>query len=156
MDHASRYDLDNAIGYAVGHAAARIKIALRRVFATAGHDVTPDQWVVLCRLLENEGLTQAALGERTVKDKTTITRILDRLEARELLTRRRDPDDRRSQRLYLTDAGRTLALALVPIVQAFADAAYADLTENDKTVLRDLLRRIEARLDHLPETKDVP
>ena len=49
-----------------------------------------------------------------------------------------------------------LALALVPIVQAFADAAYADLTENDKTVLRDLLRRIEARLDHLPETKDVP
>jgi DNA-binding MarR family transcriptional regulator len=156
VDPSQRYDIDSAVGYAVGHAAARIKIALRRAFAAAGHDVTPDQWVVLYRLLENEGLTQVALGERTVKDKTTITRILDRLEARELLTRRRDPDDRRSQRLYLTDAGRTLALALVPIVQAFADAAYADLTENDKTVLRDLLRRIEARLDHLPETKDVP
>ncbi len=156
MNHASRYDIDNAVGYAVGHAAARIKIALRRAFVAAGHDVTPDQWVVLYRLLENEGITQAGLGERTVKDKTTITRILDRLEARKLLTRRRDPDDRRSQRLYLTEAGRALAQALVPIVQAFADEAYADLTENDKAALHDLLARIEARLDRQPETKDVP
>ena len=156
MDKACRYDIDSAIGYAVGHAAARIKIALRRAFVAAGHDVTPDQWVVLYRLLENEGLTQAGLGERTVKDKTTITRILDRLEARELLTRRRDPDDRRAQRLYLTEAGRALAQALVPIVQAFADDAYADFTENDKAVLRDLLTRIEGRLDRLPETKDAP
>ena len=156
MNHASRYDIDNAVGYAVGHAAARIKIALRRSFTAAGHDVTPDQWVVLYRLLENEGLTQVALGERTVKDKTTITRILDRLEARELLTRRRAPDDRRSQRLYLTPAGRELAQALVPIVQDFADTAYADLTEADKATLRNILARIEARLDGLPETKDAP
>ena len=156
MDKACRYDIDSAIGYAVGHAAARIKIALRRAFLAAGHDVTPDQWVVLYRLLENEGLTQVALGERTVKDKTTITRILDRLEARTLLTRRRAPDDRRSQRLYLTEAGRALAQALVPIVQAFADAAYADLTQADKAALRDILARIEARLDGLPETKDAP
>ena len=156
MDQACRYDIDNAVGYAVGHAAARIKIALRRAFVAAGHDVTPDQWVVLYRLLENEGLTQVALGERTVKDKTTVTRILDRLEARRLLTRRRAPDDRRSQRLYLTEAGRALALALVPIVQAFADAAYADLTQADKDALRDVLARIEARLDRLPEPKDAP
>lgn len=156
MDHASRYDIDNAIGYAVGHAAARIKIALRRAFLTAGHDVTPDQWVVLCRLLENEGLTQAALGERTVKDKTTITRILDRLEARELLTRRRDPGDRRSQRLHLTEAGRELAQAIVPIVQTFARTVYADVTEADKAALRGILARIEAGLDRLPDPQDTP
>jgi len=156
MDQTCRYDIDNAVGYAVGHAAARIKIALRRAFLAAGHDVTPDQWVVLYRLLENEGLTQVALGERTVKDKTTITRILDRLEARSLLTRQRAPDDRRSQRLYLTETGRSLAQSLVPIVQTFADAAYAGLSEADKTALRDILARIEAGLDSLAETKDVP
>lgn len=156
MDHASRYDLDNAIGYAVGHAAARIKIALRRAFLAAGHDVTPDQWVVLYRLLENEGLTQVALGERTVKDKTTITRILDRLEARTLLARRRDPGDRRSQRLYLTEAGRSLAQALVPIVQSFTRTVYADITEADKAALRGFLARIEAGLDRLPDPQDTP
>ena len=156
MDHASRYDLDNAIGYAVGHAAARIKIALRRAFAAAGHDVTPDQWVALRWLLENDGITQATLGERTVKDKTTVTRILDRLEDKQLLVRRRDPGDRRSQRLYLTPAGRELALAIVPIVQSFARTVYADVTETDKAALRDILARIEAGLDRLPEPQDTP
>jgi DNA-binding MarR family transcriptional regulator len=156
VDPSQRYDIDSAVGYAVGHAAARIKIALRRAFAAAGHDVTPDQWVVLYRLLENEGLTQVALGERTVKDKTTITRILDRLEARGLIERRRAPGDRRSQRLFLTPAGSALTRELVPIVRTFAEAAYADLDEGDKTALRRLLARIETRLDVMLEPKDAP
>ena len=154
MDPALRYDIDQTVGYAVGHAAARIKIALRRVFVAAGHDVTPDQWVVLYRLAETEGLTQAELGERTVKDKTTITRILDRLEGRELLTRRRDPSDRRSQRLHLTPQGVETVRRLVPLVRTFAAAAYADLTDDDKSSLRRILGRIEDRLDAMLEPKD--
>lgn len=154
MDPACRYDIDQAIGYVVGHAAARIKMALRRVFAAAGHDVTPDQWVVLYRLHETDGLTQVGLGERTVKDKTTVTRILDRLESRKLLIRRRDPDDRRSQRLHLTPEGEATVRRLVPLVRAFAAEAYADLTEDDKDSLRRLLMRIEVRLDAMLEPKD--
>lgn len=154
MDPACRYDIDQAIGYVVGHAAARIKMALRRVFAAAGHDVTPDQWVVLYRLHETDGLTQVGLGERTVKDKTTVTRILDRLESRKLLIRRRDPDDRRSQRLHLTPEGEATVRRLVPLVRAFAAEAYADLTEDDKDSLRRLLTRIEVRLDAMLEPKD--
>lgn len=156
MDEACRYDIDAAIGYAVGHAAARIKIALRRAFAAAGQDVTPDQWVVLYRLFETSGLTQVGLGERTVKDKTTITRILDRLEGRGLLTRRRDDRDRRSQRLFITPGGEAVVRALLPVVRAFAATAYADLSDDDKQTLRRLLSRIEARLDAMPEPKDVP
>lgn len=154
MDPACLYDIDQAIGYVVGHAAARIKMALRRVFAAAGHDVTPDQWVVLYRLHETDGLTQVGLGERTVKDKTTVTRILDRLESRKLLIRRRDPDDRRSQRLHLTPEGEATVRRLVPLVRAFAAEAYADLTEDDKDSLRRLLMRIEVRLDAMLEPKD--
>jgi len=154
MDQDHHYDIDRAVGYVVGHAAARLKMALRRTFAEAGHDVTPDQWVVLYRLAETEGLTQAGLGERTVKDKTTITRILDRLESRKLLTRRRDPHDRRSQRLFLTPEGRRKVGQLAPLVRTFADAAYADLTEEDRDTLRRLLGRIETRLDAMLEPKD--
>ena len=154
MDPTLPYALDQAVGYAVGHAAAKIKIALRRVFVAAGHDVTPDQWVVLNRLAETAGLTQAGLGERTVKDKTTITRILDRLEEKGLLIRQRDPRDRRSQRLFLTPAGEATVRRLVPLVQTFAAAAYADLTEEDRSALRRLLGCIEDRLDAMLEPKD--
>lgn len=154
MDASTFYDIDHAIGYTVGHAAARIKMALRRAFAAAGHDVTPEQWIVLYRLCETTGMTQVGLGERTVKDKTSVTRILDRLESRGLITRRRDAHDRRSQRLFPTPEGEAVVRALVPVVQQFAALAYADISAEDAGTLRRILSRIESRLDALPEPKD--
>lgn len=152
MDTPFFFDMDNAVGYAIGRTAARLKIGLRRTFWAQGHDVTPEQWVVLYRLYEAPGLTQAGLGERTVKDKTTITRILDRLAAKKLLTRRRDEHDRRSQRIDLTPAGRSLVERLVPLVRAYAIAAFADVPPADRDSLRRILGNIEARLDGILES----
>lgn len=156
MDEAFRYDIDAAVGFAIGRVAARLRIGLRRAFLAAGHDVTPEQWLVLYRLLENQGLTQCGLGERTIKDKTTITRILDRLEAKGLLARRRDSRDRRSQRIFLTPDGEALAQRVVPLVRQFATTAYADLEPGDHDALRRVLGRIESGLDAIPEPKDQP
>ncbi|MEA4857811.1 MAG: MarR family transcriptional regulator [Solidesulfovibrio sp.] len=151
MDTPLLFDMDNAVGYAIGRTAGRLKIGLRRTFLAHGHDVTPEQWVVLYRLYETPGLSQAELGERSVKDKTTITRILDRLSDKDLLTRRRDPLDRRSQRIDLTPAGRALVGQLVPLVRAYATASFADVPPEDSETLRRILGNIEARLDILLE-----
>ena len=156
MDETFFYDIDNAVGYTIGHAAARLKIGLRRAFAAAGSDVTPEQWVVLYRLYEHQGLTQCALGERTVKDKTTITRILDRLEAKMLLARCRDNHDRRSQRIFLTPQGLALVEILVPVVRRFAATAFAAVPPDDRTTLRRILGNIEDSLDAMLEPKDTP
>lgn len=156
MDETFFFDMDNAVGYAIGHAAARLKMGLRRTFLAAGHDVTPEQWVVLYRLFEAQGLTQCGLGERTVKDKTTITRILDRLERKTLLVRRRDSQDRRSQRIFLTPAGEDMVRALVPLVRQFAAEAFADVPPEDRATLSRILARIETRLDVMLEAKDRP
>ena len=131
-----------------------IAATARDTLAAAGHDVTPDQWVVLYRLFETDGLTQAELGERTVKDKTSITRILDRLESKALAERRRDANDRRSQRIFLTAEGRTLVEHLVPLVRAYAAEAFADVPPEDRDHLRRILANIETRLDAMPEAKD--
>ena len=154
MDEAFFFDMDNAVGYAIGHAAARLKMGLRRTFLAAGHDVTPEQWVVLYRLFEAQGLTQCGLGERTVKDKTTITRILDRLQAKKLLVRRRDKRDRRSQRIFLTPAGEALVRSLVPLVQGYATDVFTDVPPEDSERIRRILEGIETRLDAIFEVKD--
>ncbi|MFU2208620.1 MarR family winged helix-turn-helix transcriptional regulator [Solidesulfovibrio sp. C21] len=156
MDDTFFFDMDNAVGYAIGHAAARLKIGLKRRFLASGFDVTPEQWVVLYRLLESQGLTQCGLGERTVKDKTTITRILDRLEAKKLLVRRRDSRDRRSQRIFLTPAGETLVQSLVPLVRGFAAEVFAEVTAAEERSLKSALGSIEARLDAILDAKDKP
>ncbi len=154
MPDVLRYDIDSAVGYRLGHASARLKIGLRRTFEAAGHHVTPEQWVVLYRLYVRPGQTQCELGDCTVKDKTTITRILDRLEQKALVTRRRDGRDRRSHRIFLTPAGDAAVRTLVPLALTYADAVFADLTPADREELARILGRIEARLDALLETKD--
>ena len=154
MDKAFGYDMDNAIGYLIGHTAMRIKIGLRRLFVQSGLDVTPEQWVVLFRLYERDGLTQSELGDRTVKDKTTVTRILDRLEKKGLLYRRRDTRDRRSQRIHLTESGTTVLGALMPLVHNYGAALFNDMCPGDRDPLRRLLGLVETRLDSLLDPKD--
>lgn len=154
MDNAFGYDMDNAIGYLIGHTAMRIKIGLRRLFVQSGLDVTPEQWVVLFRLHEHEGLTQSELGDRTVKDKTTVTRLLDRLETKDLVHRRRDPRDRRSQRIFLTPSGSEALAALMPLVHAYGLDLFDGISPGDRDHLRRLLGLVETRLDTILDPKD--
>ena len=156
MDPTFAYDMDNAIGYLIGHAAMRIKIGLRRLFVNSGLDITPEQWVVLFRLHERQGLTQSELGDRTVKDKTTITRILDRLEDKRLVERRRDAQDRRTRRLHLTETGATTLAALMPLVRDYGIALFADLPQAERESLKCILGHIETRLDQVLDIKDMP
>lgn len=78
----------------------------RRVLRT--FNLNPSQYAVL-RLLDAEaGWRLTDLSARLLLDKSTITRIVDRLERAGLVRRIADPDDRRVQRVVLTSEGQTV------------------------------------------------
>jgi MarR family transcriptional regulator, transcriptional regulator for hemolysin len=64
--------------------------------------LTLSQAKALVRLERNEGVSQTRLAELAEVDAMTMVRILDRMEADDLLERRPDPADRRARSLYLT------------------------------------------------------
>ena len=66
--------------------------------------MTRAQWVILARLERQPGLTQNELAAIVEVEPITIARLVDRLEARELVVRKADPRDRRVWRLHLTPA----------------------------------------------------
>ena len=70
--------------------------------------MTRAQWAVLARLQRSQGLKQSELAEMLDLQPITLTRLLDRLSANELIERRPDPDDRRANRLFLTPAAGPL------------------------------------------------
>lgn len=156
MDQDFGYDMDNGLGYRLGLVATRIKIALRRLFVAANLDITPEQWVILFRLHQRQGQSQSELGDRSVKDKTTITRLLDRLEHKGLAERRRDPNDRRTQRLYLTPKGEVTLAELMPLVHRLAAHTVDAVAPDDRATVLRVLDCIEARLDSFSETEDMP
>lgn len=93
-----------------------------------GMDLTQTHLRVLAHLSRNEGLNQAALADILEIQPITLTRLIDRLEEGNLVERRRDPDDRRAQRLFLTKAAAPIMEQLWKMVADMHEEALAGLS----------------------------
>lgn len=72
------------------------------------HGMTRAQWIILARLARQPGMSQNEMAAICEVEPITIGRLVDRLEARGLVERRPDPDDRRIRRLHLLPAAKPL------------------------------------------------
>jgi DNA-binding MarR family transcriptional regulator len=109
----------------------------------AKYYLTPAQFGVLAHLIANEGITQQALSERLFVTKGNVCGLIGRLEERGLVHRESDPEDRRSNLLYLTVKGRELAERVVPANEQFISEYMSTLTVEEQHTLRNLLRRLD-------------
>ncbi|AEW93878.1 MULTISPECIES: MarR family winged helix-turn-helix transcriptional regulator [Streptomycetaceae] len=106
----------------------------------AGHQLTGAQARVL-GLLAREPLPMRRIAEQLKCEPSNVTGIVDRLEVRGLVQRRPDPADRRVKLAAATPAGHATAERLRASL-GFAREPLAALSREDRTTLRDLLRRM--------------
>ncbi len=108
--------------------------------------MTRAQWAVLARVSLHPGLSQSELAQICEIEPIGIARLADRLEARGLIKRQRDPDDRRIKRLYLTPgAGPLLDEIGTYRTQMMAEAAQG-MSEETIAAIMDGLFRMKANL----------
>ncbi len=138
--------LDNALGFWVARVYAVSRQLMYRRFRAFGLSVTPEQWMVLVRLWEGEGRTQADLAALTLRDAPTVSRILDVMERDGWVERRSDPTDGRSRLVYLTDEGRGLRKRLVPAAREIVEESLRGIPEADLLTTRRTLQAIFANL----------
>ncbi|MFJ7999105.1 MarR family winged helix-turn-helix transcriptional regulator [Streptomyces sp. NPDC096310] len=108
--------------------------------AAADHSLTGAQARVL-GLLSLEPMPMRRIAQNLKCEPSNVTGIVDRLEARGLVERRPDPADRRVKLAAPTEKGLSTA-ALLRNSLGFARAPLAGLSEEERTVLRDLLKRM--------------
>ena len=142
----TEFNLENTLGYWLNRCTILLKSELTRRFQQAGYDVTPEEWVILNRLWEQDGLSQNELAERTIKDKTTITRFIDQMEKKGLVTRRSSKEDGRFKNIHLTAKAQNLKMILVEITQGMLLQAASDLSTQDIQTTLNSLRKIESNL----------
>jgi DNA-binding MarR family transcriptional regulator len=143
----SNFNLNDSYGYLINLAAQRLKHELHRMFQAKGYDVTPEQWAVLNRLWEQDGLSQVDLAERTFKDKPGTTRILNLLEKKRIVMRRPDKSDGRVLRVFLTKAGKDLKDKLIPCAEEVLAKSGKNLTKEELAQFKMTLRRILGNLE---------
>ena len=125
--------------------ALLLQVAFERVqahfaAAVAELDLAPLQARALHELDLEPPISMRELAQRLKADPSNVTGLVDRLEARGLVERRPDPNDRRIKGLALTSAGASLRERLFARLYA-APHAVADLAERDQRLLRDVLQR---------------
>lgn len=135
-----KYIVEESLGFIINRTNQKLSNYLTRRFKP--YDITPEQWGLLNRLWEKDGVSQKELSETTVKDQTTVTRILDKLERKGLVKRQTNPDDRRIFLIFLTDEGRSLEDKLVPIAYEVLDEALQGLTQEEVQQMKVLLNKI--------------
>ncbi|MFE7772669.1 MarR family winged helix-turn-helix transcriptional regulator [Streptomyces sp. NPDC057445] len=108
--------------------------------AATRHSLTGAQARVL-GLLSMEPTAMRRIAQKLKCEPSNVTGIIDRLEARGLVERRPDPDDRRVKIAAATDEGRDTARQLRESLH-FAREPLAELSAEERTVLRDLLKRM--------------
>jgi DNA-binding MarR family transcriptional regulator len=91
--------------------------------------------------------SQQQLAERLNVNRTMMVKLIDGLEARGLVERRRNPGDRRSYALYPTDAGRSALIAMGPQMDRSDDVYAANLSLAERARLIELLHALVAPPD---------
>ena len=103
-------------------------------------------WLVLVSLKRQEHGAQRELAEAVGIEGPTLTHHLNRMEADGLVTRGRDPDNRRVHRVELTDDGEAAFRRLVQTVAAFDARLRAGFSDRELRGLRGLLDRLRTNV----------
>ncbi len=140
-----------------GIAADRSALALitaveRRLTAAVAADleqqgVTVDQWRVLNGLSDREGRSMSELASLAVLPAPTLTKVVDRLVAANLVHRRSDPYDRRRVLVLLTPRGRAVRSRLDQLVQRHEASLEEVLGRSGLARLTELLTTLHTTAD---------
>ncbi|WP_371363965.1 hypothetical protein SRRS_48550 [Sporomusa rhizae] len=141
------FKIEDTLGFIINRAAIIIRKRLAKMTKEAGYDITPEEFALLSRLWEEDGIQQTILIEKTLKDKTRVTRLLTRLIEKSYVTKKTDEADRRNYIIYLTEEGYAIKTDIVKIVNKIMENASNDIDQDEINVTKKILRKIFQNLN---------
>ena len=132
-------DLKDHIGYWLN----RLRMQVHQGFEARleAHDVTIAQWCILSTLYNEDAASITELSKFIEVDKATISRVMDRLLVKELVTHKQG-EDRRSGHIQLTSKGLNLVPHLIRCAQDNEQQFFGCLTDEESEQLQHLFQKL--------------
>lgn len=134
------YSPEESVGYLMRRIITAVSQEVDRQLEPAG--LTHAQWVPLLKIHSGTASTVAELARECQLDAGSMTRMLDRLEAKGMLRRVRISRDRRIVNLELTDEGRKVASDIPALLCRVQNAHLEGFSVDEWQLLTGMLRRI--------------
>lgn len=143
-------DLEQHIGYWLRYVSNHVSHAFMQKVEAKG--VTVAEWAVMRQMLEAGPSNPSQLAEKMGMTRGAISKLVDRLSAKELVERTASDNDRRFQSVRLTSKGARLVPALAKLADENDAEFFGHLSEEQQAGLVQVLRGIVERQGW----KDVP
>lgn len=138
-------DLQQYFPYRLARLAEQVSLAVAEVYAER-FALSRQEWRVLAILGARREIATKEIGALTTLDKMQVSRAVQGLEARGIVSRKHDPDDRRELIVSLTEDGRALYRRIVPYALEREAKLLAVLTPGEIEVLDRAMRKLSAKL----------
>ena len=119
---------------------------LQQKFRENNIDLTYEMHQIMACLWRTDGIRQQDLADKTLKDKTSLTYLIDNLSKRGLVTRMEDKSDRRSKLIYLTKKGKELGKIAEPWLEDLYNVASKKLVVND---LKESIKTVQKMIENV-------
>ena len=137
---SSNYTLRNSVGYLMRICTNRLLPQMETLFED--QELSFSQWTTLVALHDGRITTAGDLAHNICHDAGSLTRLIDEMVRRGLVSRNRSEADRRVVTLALTSRGRDLVEALAPRVMNYWNGLLAGFSHAEVDTLINLLTRL--------------
>lgn len=137
--------MDRPIGQLIHLVDLKLKQDLNNQISD--YHLTCDQWGLINSIYLQEGLSQKTLAHNTIKDQSSITRMLEKLIDKGLVYKGFNSDDKRSFSLHLTEQGKELRNTLLPCTLKTLESALNGFSNKEIIHFKEMLKRIYKNLE---------
>jgi len=140
-------DFENSIGPWLGKTVKIIEYHMHERFKDNGVDLTKEQMVVLKKLHEQDGLSQNELAFLVLRNKSSLTRLLTKMERKGYITRKQCKEDKRINNVFLTDIGKDIFTKSKPVIKQLIETMEQSISISEKHQIIKTLKKIQTNFD---------
>ena len=140
-------DFENSIGPWLGKTVKILEYYLQERFNNHSLDLTKEQMIVLKRLHDTDGLSQNELAFLTLRNKSSLTRLLSKMEKKNYILRKQSKEDKRINQVYLTKVGEETFKRSKPAIKEMIEIMEQNISDSEKIQMIKTLKKIQYNFD---------
>jgi len=136
-------DFEKSIAPWLGRTMKIVDYYIHEALESKQLDLTKVQMIVLKKLHDQDGMPQSELAFLTLRNKSSLTRLLVKMEKKNYITRKQSKSDKRINRVFLTDLGREIFNKTRPIIKDIINTMEMNVSPSEKEQMIHLLKKIQ-------------
>jgi DNA-binding MarR family transcriptional regulator len=153
----TEFNVEDTLGYLVSKAHQCMKNYFTYLLKKNNLNITVEQWAILNIVSALPGISQNDIARMTQTDKANVMHMIDLLEKKCFINRKRDEYDRRVHRIYLTPEGEEIFQTVIPIAQEVNRLSGAGIPPEEFELLKKMLRQVRTNIESVgqPPNKSI-